>query len=161
MRPSPPTWSSPSRNVQYDRFRQRMRSVKAVWAPPSQMRATLTRAGAGCAAFPIVRSSRRRPCIPVLFTTSRRQSNPTSPHDGRQSDRRSAGWHSQAAHAVVMECRQEMNVGRLIVALIIGMVAMAQTPLSWRSAPTLELMLPSSTDCWEPAIAVGPREVES
>ena len=49
-------------------------------------------------------------------------------------------------------------MGRLIVALIIAMVAMAQTPMSWRSAPTLELMLPSSTDCFEPAIAVGPRE---
>ena len=44
----------------------------------------------------------------------------------------------------------------LVVALTIA--AMAQGPESWRSAPTLALMLPSSTDCWEPAIAVGPQE---
>jgi BNR repeat-like domain len=50
-------------------------------------------------------------------------------------------------------------VGRLIVALItIAMAAAAQTSTSWRSASTLELVLPSSTDCWEPALAVGPRE---
>jgi photosystem II stability/assembly factor-like uncharacterized protein len=35
--------------------------------------------------------------------------------------------------------------------------AMPQTSSS-RSAPTLALMLPSSTDGWEPALAVGPRE---
>ena len=48
---------------------------------------------------------------------------------------------------------------RLIIASIaIAMAALTQTPESWRSASTLEVMLPSSTDCWEPAIAVGPRE---
>ena len=49
-------------------------------------------------------------------------------------------------------------MGRLLVALItMAMAAVPQTP-TWRSAPTPALMLPSSTDCWEPAIAVGPRE---
>ena len=48
---------------------------------------------------------------------------------------------------------------RPIVALItLALSAIVQTNASWRSAPTLELMLPSSIDCWEPAIAVGPRE---
>ncbi|MGH9387823.1 MAG: sialidase family protein [Vicinamibacterales bacterium] len=48
-------------------------------------------------------------------------------------------------------------MGKLIVALV-SLALMAQTSISWRSAPTLERMLPSSTNCWEPAIAVGPRE---
>jgi hypothetical protein len=49
-------------------------------------------------------------------------------------------------------------VNRIVVASItMAMAAMPQTS-TWRSAPTPELQLPSSTDCWEPALAVGPRE---
>ena len=50
-------------------------------------------------------------------------------------------------------------MARLIVASIaIAMAVGTQTPASSRSAPALALMLPSSVDCWEPALAVGPRE---
>ena len=44
--------------------------------------------------------------------------------------------------------------------ITVAIAATTQTPtsVSGRSAPTSALMLPSSTDCWEPAIAVGPRE---
>ena len=54
---------------------------------------------------------------------------------------------------------------RVIVALVgLGIAAMAQTPPTsppstpWQPAPAQALMLPASTDCWEPAIAVGPRD---
>jgi hypothetical protein len=46
---------------------------------------------------------------------------------------------------------------RLIIT-VVALAAVRQTSLSWRSAPSVEVMLPSSVDCWEPAIAVGPRE---
>ena len=45
MRPLPPMWASDSRKVQYQRSRQRIRSVKALCAPASQIFATLTRVG--------------------------------------------------------------------------------------------------------------------
>ena len=50
-------------------------------------------------------------------------------------------------------------MARLMIALItVATAVMTQTPTSSRSAPTPALMLASSTDCWEPAIAVGPQE---
>ncbi|HEU4891967.1 MAG TPA: sialidase family protein [Vicinamibacterales bacterium] len=49
-------------------------------------------------------------------------------------------------------------MSRLLVASITLVMAVVPQTSTWRSAPALELMLPSSTDCWEPAIAIGPRE---
>src|SRR6476646_3278955 len=51
-------------------------------------------------------------------------------------------------------------MARLIAVITVAIAATTQTPtsVSGRSAPTSALMLPSSTDCWEPDIAVGPRE---
>ena len=54
---------------------------------------------------------------------------------------------------------QRMTAGKFTVALGAVAISMATQPsASFRSAPAVELMLPSSLDCWEPAIAVGPRE---
>lgn len=53
------------------------------------------------------------------------------------------------------------HVAKLILPLITVVVAAMTQPApstSWRSAATPARMLPSSTDCWEPAIALGPRE---
>lgn len=49
-----------------------------------------------------------------------------------------------------------LNSNALPVIVTLGLLA--QTPDSWRSAPSIERMLPSSTDCFEPAIAIGPRD---
>ncbi len=52
-------------------------------------------------------------------------------------------------------------MARLSIALItvvMALIAQTSTSISARSAPTPARMLPSSTDCWEPALAVGPRE---
>ena len=46
----------------------------------------------------------------------------------------------------------------IIGSIALTMVVITQPSPSWRPAPTLALMLPSSTDCWEPAIAIGPRD---
>ena len=46
-----------------------------------------------------------------------------------------------------------------MASMTLAIVAVTQPSPSWRSAPTPELMLPSSTDCWEPAIAIGPRDL--
>lgn len=35
--------------------------------------------------------------------------------------------------------------------------ALAQTPTDWRLPPAHEQLLLDSLDCWEPALAVGPR----
>ena len=44
------------------------------------------------------------------------------------------------------------------IPVLVTLGFLSQMPDSWRSAQSIERMLPSSTDCWEPAIAVGPRE---
>ncbi len=51
-----------------------------------------------------------------------------------------------------------MNASRLIATLLTLAAAGVPQPSTWRSAPTSALMLPSSTDCWEPALALGPRD---
>lgn len=48
-------------------------------------------------------------------------------------------------------------MSRFLVASMTLAMAVVPQPSTWRSAPTLALMLPSSTDCWEPAIAIGAR----
>jgi BNR repeat-like domain len=46
-----------------------------------------------------------------------------------------------------------------LVAVLLAITAIsAQSPASWQSASTTAQMLASSTDCWEPALAMGPRE---
>src|SRR5580765_6452125 len=45
-----------------------------------------------------------------------------------------------------------------LIAGLLTIAAMAPGSASWPPAPTLEQMLPSSIECWEPALAVGPRE---
>lgn len=47
-------------------------------------------------------------------------------------------------------------MNKVIVACLLAVIT--QPSESWRSAPALAQMLPSSTDCWEPAIAVGPQD---
>jgi photosystem II stability/assembly factor-like uncharacterized protein len=42
--------------------------------------------------------------------------------------------------------------------LIIALITVAMSAIAQPSTSKPALMLPSSTDCWEPAIAVGPRE---
>ena len=44
------------------------------------------------------------------------------------------------------------------IPLLVALSFFAQLPDTARSTPSIERMLPSSTDCWEPAIAVGPHE---
>jgi hypothetical protein len=46
----------------------------------------------------------------------------------------------------------------IAIPVLVTMGFLAQMPDSWRSAPSIERMLPSSKDCFEPAIAVGPRD---
>jgi hypothetical protein len=51
------------------------------------------------------------------------------------------------------------NAGRTLVTMAAAVrvaVAVAGTPEDWRLPPSHEQMLPDSTDCWEPALAVAP-----
>ena len=52
-------------------------------------------------------------------------------------------------------------MAKLIIAPMIVITAVETQPAgstSWQSTPTPARMLPSSTDGWEPAVAVGPNE---
>jgi hypothetical protein len=52
----------------------------------------------------------------------------------------------------VLYVEQQRNSGFVTLGLL------AQVPALLRSPQSIERLLPSSTDCWEPAVAVGPRE---
>src|SRR5262245_10788791 len=88
-------------------------------------------------------------------------------NDGcRNSDRSAAlTWNITGSYRFQPSPRSRRLVPRghmlrLPVVTILGSLAAISTqpPASWQPAPTTAQMLAASTNCWEPALAVGPRE---
>lgn len=50
-----------------------------------------------------------------------------------------------------------LAAGTMLLVCVGPAVPVAQTPTDWRLPPAHEQLLPDSLDCWEPALAVGPR----